>query len=113
MSCLFNSLARYVNKTPTELRKEITEYLQTNPCLLDDVKADDVIKWTEQKSLESYTQEMFKEQTWGGCIEIKAFCDLYKMNVTVRYRNKTIEIVTKEPTKTVHINYTGGHYFVT
>ena len=47
MSCLFNSLAPAVSLHPEVLRKAIAAYLKTDPKLLDDIKAKDIIEWTE------------------------------------------------------------------
>jgi hypothetical protein len=91
----------------------IVAYLSRNPRLLDDISANDVIQWTEDKTLKEYILEMRKTSVWGGSIEIKAFCDLYGMRVIVHIKN-TRRMVTFESESrkngTIHIHWNGGHY---
>nr|QBK87490.1 MAG: OTU-like cysteine protease [Marseillevirus LCMAC201] len=113
MSCLFNSLAPAVNLHPEVLRKAIAAYLKTDPELLDNVKATDVVEWTEGSTLEEYADRMSQSGTWGGAIEIKAFCELFDMDVTVHviYTGKEFTVESsKTPLRIVHINYTGNHF---
>lgn len=113
MSCLFNSLAPSVSLHPTILRKSIVSYLKTNPKLLDDIKAKDIINWSENKSFENYTNNMLSTDTWGGAIEIKAFCELYNKNVRIyiTYTGKSFTInSSKNTSDTVNIKYNGSHY---
>ena len=113
MSCLFNSLAPSVNLPSQHLRQTIAEYLETDPVLLDDIKARDVINWTEGEQLVSYTERMKKSWMWGGAIEIKAFCELFSVHVTVHvlYTGNQFTIETSKPAiKNVHISYTGSHF---
>jgi hypothetical protein len=113
MSCLFNSLAPAVGIKSEDLRTVIVQYLQTNPVLLDDIKARDIISWSENTSLQDYAARMTQAHTWGGAIEIRAFCELYGTNVCVHVLY-TQRIFTFEcsrlATKTVHISYTGSHF---
>ena len=83
MSCLFNSLAPAVNLHPEVLRKTIAGYLKTDPELLDNIKAKDIVAWTDGKDLNSYADNMARPGVWGGAIEIRAFCELFHMDVTV------------------------------
>ena len=113
MSCLFNSLAPAVSLHPEVLRKAIAAYLKTDPKLLDDIKAKDIIEWTEGKSLQEYASRMSRPGVWGGAIEIRAFCELFEMDVTVHvlYTDKEFTVETsKQPTRVVHISYTGNHF---
>jgi hypothetical protein len=114
MSCLFDSLASFVNLSSINLRKIIVEYLKTNPKLLDDLRANDIIKWTENLDLNNYTDRMSKQNTWGGAIEIRAFCDLFCVNVIIHvlYTNKKFEINTcnSKPKAEIHLSYNGSHF---
>lgn len=112
MSCLFNSLSRFVGIDSTQLRLNIVEYLKTNPKLMDDASVSDVLEWSGEKSLMDYVDEMSKTHVWGGAIEIKGFCDLYKMNVNVHvtYTNQKFIVTTPNAIKTCHISYNGGHF---
>ena len=113
MSCLFKSLAPAVCIDPEILRETIAAYLKTDPLLLDDIRAGDVIKMSEGQNLQEYTAKMSQSTTWGGAIEIKAFCELFHMDVTVHvlYTGKQFTVdSSKEPSHNVHISYTGNHF---
>ncbi len=113
MSCLFDSLAPAVSLHSGVLRKAIAAYLKTDPKLLEDIKATDIISWTEGLDLQSYTNRMAQSNTWGGAIEIRAFCELFEMNVIVhvQYTGYQFSIETsKIPSRTVHIRYDGSHF---
>jgi len=113
MSCLFNSLAPAVNIHPTKLRELIVDYLKTNPNLLDNVSAKDIILWTEGVDFDKYLDRMNNTSTWGGAIEIRAYCELFRINVVVHvlYTRKEFEIKSSQPTLlTTHISYTGNHF---
>lgn len=110
MSCLFQSLAPAVNLKSEELRDIITKYLSTNPALIDDIKLNDIIKWNGEGSLETYINKMSRNE-WGGCIEIRAFCKLFNMDVIIHFKQNIIEVnCGGKPVKIVHIRYTGSHY---
>ena len=113
MSCLFDSLSKSVNLDSKLLRKAIMTYISTNPSLIDGVKASEIIDWEKGINLNSYVNKMSRNNEWGGQIEIKAFCDLFNMDVTVHvlYTNK--EFVTNscnKATHNVHITYNGSHF---
>lgn len=113
MSCLFISLAPAVGLHPEVLRKKIADYLRTNPKLMDDIDAKTIIEWTEGTSLANYANKMSRPGVWGGAIEIRAFCEMYEMDVTVHvlYTHKAFIIESSfEPCRVVHINYNGSHF---
>jgi hypothetical protein len=113
MSCLFNSLAPAVSLNSEVLRMAIAAYLKTDPKLLDNINAKDIVAWTEGQTLEEYANRMSRSGSWGGAIEIRAFCELFDMNVTVHvlYTGKEFTVETsKNPIRTVHISYTGNHF---
>lgn len=61
--------------------------------------------------INTYINNMSKESTMGGGIEIKCFCDMYNMSVIVHYENKEIKFIpNNDISKTVELNYTGSHY---
>jgi len=78
MSCLFNSLSCFVDEDPRQLRNKICDYLQENNELMDDMDVDTIIRYDSGKSLSEYVNHMRETTTWGGAIEIRAFCNLYK-----------------------------------
>lgn len=83
MSCLFNSLSHFVGDDANTIRQKICDFLNQDGCLFDNIRCSDVTQWGEQKGLEEYVRNMRSTSTWGGAIEIKAFCELYKRVVKV------------------------------
>lgn len=76
---------------------------------------------TENISIEDYVRQMRSNATWGGAIEIKAFCDMYKVNVLVKnIRNEnrdpnipdSIEFLCNDTNinRWVEITWNGGHF---
>lgn len=120
MSCLFDSLAHYIdNVSSQELRFMITEYLEKDPVFFDELdnygRLSSLLQYEDARfSLPAYVKNMKEESTWGGAIEIRAFCELFQVRVIVRvYSNKkSIEFVpqSQNPHHTVEIGYTGNHY---
>ena len=113
MSCLFDSLAPAIGISSDLLRKNIASYLKTDPKLLDDICTKEIVAWTENKNLDEYVDRMMKSDTWGGAIEIKAFCELFRIDVTihVQYTGKQFTIKASKPaSKNIHIRYTGTHF---
>ena len=108
MSCLFRSLSKFVNLEEDNLRKKICDFLETNPELIDTVKLSDI---TPQK-FSTYILNMRDCDTWGGGIEIKAFCEIYNYQVNVYIPNgKIISFYPKRlPVRIINITWTGNHF---
>lgn len=83
MSCLFRALGALVGLHEDTLRRQICDYLTEDPVLFSDLTASRVMEWEGHKSLGAYVPEMRDRSTWGGAIEIKAFCDMYRAQVLV------------------------------
>ena len=117
MSCLFNTLSKFVNISSNDLRENICNYLQNNPTLYEDMKAENAIIWSNEgyKNINQYIEMMRRTSTWGGAIEIKAFCNMYHTKVIVngRQNNEMIEFLPaiKSSSNDIVINWNGGHYY--
>jgi hypothetical protein len=115
MSCLFESLATYMEDiTPDELRKLICIYLSKNPKLMDGLDLKTILKTEECISTRQYVSRMKNSSTWGGAIEIKAFCDMFNLNVNVVCDGRLIKftpISNKRRRKTITIHYVGGNHY--
>ncbi len=125
MSCLFHSLSFFINNVDeTQLRMILVDYIKKNPVLIPpDKRASEVIcgEYPGQ-SLESYVEEMKDSRRWGGAIEIKAFCELFSMqvNVHVLQTGKKIEFLPYQWTaeaphtilsnRCINISWNGYHY---
>ena len=113
MSCLFDSLSSFYPQISSfQMRNQIVHYLSTNPQL-GGAKVSDVIRWESNKPFQIYLRQMQRSSQWGGAIEIKAFCDLFKTNVRVfslpNRRHIDFFSETKTP-KWIKIKWNGVHY---
>lgn len=115
MSCLFQSLSFFmINNNPDQLRQEICDFLLSNPNLVDEITFEQ-ITLLDGMNKEQYVSEMRRSETWGGAIEIKAFCDMYDINVQVIMigadENKSIIFESKnKPNRFLRLGYNGNHY---
>jgi hypothetical protein len=112
MSCLFNSLAYFVNINSDILRSSICDYIKTNPKILYDINMEDVILWENGKTLDEYVSCMRNTSTWGGGIEIKCFCEMFNLPVLVHFGIRDIMFLPNSNSNSnpVELLYNGGHY---
>ena len=116
MSCLFDSLSKYLkNYSSNNLRQIICDYLIQNPTLIDNIKANEIINYDSNESLERYVEKMRLSSTWGGSIEIKSFCNIFNINVIViniRDNQEKIEFLSCDPDcqRYINITWSGGHF---
>ncbi len=116
MSCLFDSLSSYLNNvTSYELRQIVVNYLETNPVLIfPTTKASDIVSVESQgKSFASYLENMRRNETWGGALEIRGFSELFhrKVNVYVIVTSKIIEFIPSTVQHCpINIKWTGNHF---
>ena len=108
MSCLFRSLAKFVNLKADNLRQKICDFLETNPELIDTVKLSDITP----HEFSTYINDMRNDETWGGGIEIKAFCEIYNYQVNIYISDsKIITFYPKGlPIRIINISWTGNHF---
>jgi hypothetical protein len=122
MSCLFESLSSFIeNVDHFQLRNIICDYIATNPRILDSYDVSSVI-WETNITLQQYVENMRNPSTWGGALEIKAFCNIFNIDVVVHHTSTNKEIEFKsdslkiyqksEGSFSVRINllYNGNHY---
>ena len=112
MSCLFNSLSYFVNvnEDGKNLRNIICDYLEEDNIIFDDMNVSKIV---EPETTCDYVTNMRCENTFGGALEIKAFCRLFKLNVLVKSfpNNRNIEFVENKNTNNwVIISWTGNHF---
>jgi len=115
MSCLFDSFSRFFKShCSNSIRNIICDYLSQNPYLIDNIKAEQIIFYESKLSLEQYIRKMRLSSTWGGSIEIKSFCNIFKTNVhviNIRDNNEIIEFLSNTPSdKYIRITWSGGHF---
>ena len=80
MSCLFNSLSRFVDLDAAGLRAEICNFILANAgSLMPGLDAQTLLGMP----LLTYVRRMQKPSTWGGAVEIQAFCQRFDAEVEV------------------------------
>jgi hypothetical protein len=115
MSCLFRSLSYFISNLKTEeLRYIITDYISKDPILIQPDTRLSTILSIDEISLDTYSRNMRKSETWGGAIEIKTFCELFKIKVSV-YVISERRYIDFFPTdwdgnRCIKISWTGNHY---
>lgn len=118
MSCLYIALGRLIGQDPTELRKEICDFLATNPHLMEGVDAETVIQWESEKKIDDYVKTMRSSNTWGGAVELSCFTLMTGHSVVVHdlSTGKEIEFLPSSRRRhrrrrhTLHISWTGNHF---
>lgn len=106
MSCLFNSLSRFIDDeriTGDTLRAIICKYLETDPVLVIDLKT--VIFVETGLDVETYIRLMRNPSTFGGAIEIRAFTQIFKLNVCVKV------CLMEKGSSLLMIHHTSGAYW--
>jgi len=103
-----------MDSNPDRIRSDICDYLQKNPNLFDDELSLETLTELEGIKKEDYVSNMRNSQTWGGAIEIKAFCNLYTIDVEVYVVNSGKHILFKSnkphTNGLIKIYWTGNHY---
>lgn len=115
MSCLFDSLARFIEDERVDgsvVRHTICEYLKSDPIMIDGMRASEVAKNETGFDLESYISNMRMGSTFGGALEIRAFTRIFKLNVLVHSipNKKEIEFIENKRYKWAVVSWTGNHY---
>ena len=112
MSCLFNSLSRFIPESSCDIRQKICDYLEANNKIMDGIETKDILTMDSN----NYIQTMRNTSTWGGAIEIQAACNIWNMSINVHNirgsEGGQINFVpiTSETLKTINITWNGGHY---
>ena len=115
MSCLYRSLSYFLkNVQPNRLRNILCDYISSNPTI-GGVKAKDMIYWESGIPYNQYVRKMRNSYEWGGAIEIKVFCDIFKVNTLVLSipNRRKIEFLTNHNPKNakwIKIYWTGNHF---
>ena len=118
MSCLFNTLCKFVDLNGKQLRENICSYMRNNPIIIDEIKIEQFVEGHDEfNNIEEYVDKMKNTSTWGGAIEIKLFCNMYNKSVLVHNTqdNKDIEFLPYgkySKNDIIKINWNGGHYWV-
>ena len=112
MSCLFKALSNFTTDSTDELRKKICDFLEQNPILFAEIKTENIVKWEKDLSLRDYITSMRSNETWGGAIEIKSFCEMYKIQIHVHIMdNKIITFIPLSPPESIiNITWNGNHF---
>ena len=110
MSCLFKALSNFTADNSEELRSKICDFLEQNPILFADIRVNDIVKWEKDSN---YIMNMRDSETWGGAIEIKSFCEIYKIQVNVHIimNNRIVNFIPLDgPMSIINITWNGNHF---
>lgn len=116
MSCLFDSLSYFtLNDDGNTLRQKITAYINEDPILIHPNTRLSNILQIQDVGFQNYVSSMKSANTWGGAIEIKAFCELFRIPVHVRVESSgsIIEFVPNnhpENSNYILISWNGCHF---
>lgn len=120
MSCLFDALASIVGASGAVVRERICAELDNDPTLFPDspLRVSDTHDAATPQAHAAYVHQMRNPATWGGAIEIKCFCDLYRAHVHVHMVHHGHTILSFTPTAALdtpvvvgHLGYNGSHYW--
>jgi hypothetical protein len=112
MSCLFNSMSHFLPHSSNEIRQQICNYLEENKPIMESLETKQILAMENP----NYIASMRQSSTWGGAIEIQAACNIWNLKIVVKnIRNKPVSNIEfiplhKNPVKTIHISWNGGHY---
>ncbi len=115
MSCLFNSMSYFFNKSSFDIRQDICNYLQQNKPIIEGLDTHFILG-LDSPSYQHYISRMRNTSTWGGAIEIQVACNIWNTRITVhniRDRNgNKIEFlpINKNHSNNISITWNGGHY---
>ena len=113
MSCLYDSFSHLQpDFSSRDLRDIICHYLKKNPTI-NGMSAKEYIHWEKGIPLQQYIKIMRRQSSWGGGIEIKCYCDIFKRNVLVQSQpnHKRIEFLSKRKTKVWDIIHWNGYHY--
>ena len=115
MSCLFDSLSKFIKDESVDgakLRLLICDFLSSNPSLIDDMTAENIIKEETSLPIAQYIDFMRRSDTFGGAIEIRAFTKIFHINVLVKSlpNRKDIEFIENHEYLWAVISWNGGHF---
>ncbi len=116
MSCLFNSLSKFINSDSQRIRNVICDYLENNYKIMEDLDTDLILSLSSYtNSKDDYIRNMRHSNTWGSAIEIQAACNIWKLRIFVvnkRDNDKIIEFipVSKEYNNNIGLIWYGNHY---
>ena len=112
MSCLFRSLAAHHEGMNTQrMRHHICSFMQTNPKIVDDTRVYDWIDWGGAE-VKSYINAMRKSNTWGGAMEIRSYCVLFRRSVHVHVvsNGRVVEFPLLKNSPVTKLLWLGNHF---
>ena len=115
MSCLFRAFSHFIPAdSPDLIRQKVCNFLALNRSMAQ-TDASTWVVWQNDMNLTDYLKVMRTEQTWGGAVEIQAFCELYGVLVRVQDLRDSKNLMTFVPAtcpykRKIAITWNGNHY---
>ncbi len=112
MSCLFNSIGRFLNIDGHIIRNIICDYLETNRPILEGIDTKIILE-TEDTN---YIQKMRNPAVFGGANEIRVACILWNLKIVVFLNNQLSENIEFVPLDgkykfTIHLWYQNNNHY--
>lgn len=123
-ACLFHALAHGLSVLGLEndegfaVRHRIADFIARNPdhCIAG-TELKHWVDWDSQKQVQEYAQTLSRGHLWGGAIEMRVFCHIYRVDLGVYQASssglKRISDFAAEqkPRGTVLIIYSNGNHY--
>jgi len=119
MSCLFRALGLQVGVETQLLRQQIANYLEADLPLTPAEEQGPLrtfvlgeMDGTARATPAGYLRWVRQPSSWGGELEIQAFCELYKLSVRVRAQNyQRLHQPRYHPSRgLLTLDFAGAHY---
>lgn len=110
MSCLFQSIGSFVQKSPVQCRADICDAMErTLDVLYHGLSLRNWIEYTGTLA-SVYIAQMRQPNEWGGAIEIMVASVLYNVELRVEHPTFVVDFYHASATERLRISYTGSHY---
>ena len=114
MSCLFDSLSRWIPKGGNEIRQMVCDYLEADNMIMEGMRTAEILM-TESPY---YIEWMRLNTTMGGAIELQAVCNIWNVSVIVHNIQhegaqdmEFLPVCADADVETIiHLTWDGGHY---
>jgi hypothetical protein len=114
MSCLFNSMSYFLKLEPQVIRHKICDFLESDPELMEGMKASEIVSFESYVPLNIYISRMRLSSTWGGAIEINCATKIFNYDfevINIRCNpHTTIKFEHTGNTKIGKMTWNGFHY---
>ena len=112
MSCLFNSISYFINDSSNNIRQKICKYLEDNNPIINGLDTKTILNIENV----NYINNMKRQNTLGGAIEIQCACNIWNLCIIVKniqnknHTNIQFLPINNNYNRTIYISWSGNHY---